>query len=460
LGHRSLAIGTVLAVGVVPSVRGAVMREFLPTFGISLIVFSMFYIRSDMLFPGWVALMPCLGTAMVIHAGGRSWVAQKILAARPVVFIGLLSYSLYLWHWPVLTALRVRTASVHLDLPVTVGAIAITFLLAWASWRYVERPFRNKGDMPIRGVLGVLGAGSAVLLTFSGIAIISGGFPARLSDASRMALAGSTDIDPFRELCDDVENRRQCRFGPTNEPVTYAIIGDSHAAAIRPAIEYSGLMGNTAGTLYWAGACPFLSGANFQRQDSSCTSFKDDVWTQIEGNSDLNTIILAGRWPYQVFGSFPESEGSSTRFLVDAETVTPSVVENSLVFVRALKRSLDRLDALGIDVIIIGSAPEPGFDVPRTVALFLYAGMTTSQRLPRSEVVARAGVADELLARLAAERPSIDFIPILETFCDEQWCRIERDGVPIYYDDDHLSYLGARTIVAPAIAAAVQGDSH
>jgi len=91
-----LAIGAVLAVGVVPAVRGALMRESLPAFGISLIVFSMFYIRSDMLFPGWVALMPCLGTAMVIHAGGQSWVAQKVLAARPVVFVGLLSYSLYL----------------------------------------------------------------------------------------------------------------------------------------------------------------------------------------------------------------------------------------------------------------------------------------------------------------------------------------------------------------------------
>jgi hypothetical protein len=184
----------------------------------------------------------------------------------------------------------------------------------------------------------------------------------------------------------------------------------------------------------------------------------DDVWTQIEGNPDLNTVILAGRWPYQVLGSLPEIGGAYTNFLVDAETVAPSVAENSLVFVRALKRSLDRLEALGVAVIIIGSVPEPGFDVPRMIALSLYAGMTAPQGLPRSEVAARAGVADELLARLAAERPSIDFIPIWETFCDKQWCRIEQDGVIIYYDDDHLSYLGARTFAAPAIAAAVRAS--
>lgn len=454
-----LAIGAALAAGVMPAIKGAALREVLTACGVGLIIFSLFYINSGMIFPGWVALLPCLGAALVIHAGGQSRVAQRVLAARPVVFVGLLSYSLYLWHWPVLTAFRMRNASTHLDLPVAAGAIAVTFLLAWASWRYIERPFRNRRDMPGRRMLGVLGAGSAVLLTLSGVSITAGGFPARLSDASRMALAALTDIDPFRELCNDVEVRFQCRFGSTDEPVTYAIIGDSHAAAIRPAIEFSGLMGNTAGTLYWAGGCPLLSGAKMQRQDSSCTSFKEDVWAQIERNSDLNTIILAGRWPYQVLGLLNEVRGSDINFLVDAETVTPSEAETPLVFVRALERSLDRLEVLGVNVIIIGSVPEPGFDVPRTVALSLYAGITAPQAVPRSEVATRAGAADAILAKIAAERTNVVFIPILDTFCNEEWCLVERDGVPFYYDDDHLSYLGARTVTAAAIAAAVQ-SSH
>ena len=196
-----------------------------------------------------------------------------------------------------------------------------------------------------------------------------------------------------------------------------------------------------------------------QRQDSSCTSFKENVWAQIEKISDLNTIILAGRWPYQLLGSLPESGGSYKEFLVDAETVTPSEAETPLVFVRALERSLDRLEVLGVNVIIIGSVPEPGFDVPRTVALSLYAGITAPQAVPRSEVATRAGAADAILAKIAAERTNVVFIPILDTFCNEEWCLVERDGVLIYYDDDHLSYLGARTVTAPAIAAAVQ-SSH
>ena len=451
-----LSLGAVLAVGVVPAVRGAMMRELLPASGIGLIVFSMFYIRSDMAFPGLVALMPCLGTAMVIHAGGQSWVARRILAARPMVFVGLLSYSLYLWHWPVLTALRVRTANVHLDLPVVMGAIIVTFLLAWASWRYIETPFRNKRDMPGRRMFWQLGAGSAVLLALSGVAITTGGFPARFDDAARMAASASTDVDAFRVLCEDVEDRSRCRFGPTDGPVTYAIIGDSHAAAIRPAIEASGLMGDAVGTLYWDGGCPLLSGAGMQRQDVGCAYFKDNVWAQIAANPDLTTIILSGRWPFQVLGSRPESSGASTEFLVDADTITPSEEENLRVFVRAFERTLDRLAFLGLDVFIVGSVPEPGFDVPRTVALSLYAGITAPQGVPRSEVAARAGVADGILARIAAERPGVRFIPIWDRFCTEQWCQIERDGVPIYADDDHLSYWGATTVAAPAIAAAVR----
>ena len=147
----------------------------------------MVFIHSGMTFPGWVALMPCLGTAMVIHAGGQSWAAQKLLAARPVVFVGLLSYSLYLWHWPVLVALRIRTATAHLDLPVAALGVAMTFLLAWLSWRYVERPFRNRRDMPGRTMLLRLAQGTAALLLVCGVAIATNGFSMKLDQAARVA---------------------------------------------------------------------------------------------------------------------------------------------------------------------------------------------------------------------------------------------------------------------------------
>jgi peptidoglycan/LPS O-acetylase OafA/YrhL len=455
-----LAIGGVLAAGVVPALKGPAMREAAPALGVGLIVFALFYIRGDMIFPGWVALLPCLGAAMVIHAGGDSWVARNILGARPIVFVGLLSYSLYLWHWPVLTALRIRTANMQLDPPVALGAIAVTFLLAWASWRFVEKPFRNRQAVPERLMLWQVGTASAAVLAVSGLAILMNGFPARLDDSSRMALAASTDIDPLRVRCSTLDERTGCRFGRADGPVTYAIIGDSHAAAIRPGVEASGLMGNAAGTLYWSTSCPMLHDANLLNQPTGagCASFKAELWTLVKQNRDLIAVVLAGRWPYQITGSFPEAGGSQRAWLVDQESRTRSEDENERVFIRSLGRTLDQLAALNLDVIIIGSIPEPGFDVPHTVALARYNGISAPRGVLRSEVERRAGAADVILARVAAGRPNVRVLSIWDDFCDGKWCQIERNGVPIYSDDDHLSFSGAVEVAAPMITKNV--DLH
>tara|TARA_R110000751_G_C13773964_1_gene480451 strand:+ start:412 stop:2376 length:1965 start_codon:yes stop_codon:yes gene_type:complete len=451
-----LGIGAILAAGAIPPIKGSLLRELVPALGIGLIVFSMVFIHSGMTFPGWVALMPCLGTAMVIHAGGQSWAAQRLLAARPVVFVGLLSYSLYLWHWPVLVALRIRTATAHLDLPLAALGIVMTFLLAWLSWRYVEMPFRNRREMPGRTMLVRLTQGAAALVLVCGVAIATNGFSMKLDQAARVALAASKDIDPLRDMCRNVADRSQCKFGPKEVPVTYAVIGDSHAATIRPAIAASGLMGDAAGTLFWYGSCPFLDGAEMEHQPSDCADFKADVWAFLQDHPDLETVILAGRLAKVVTGIIPENAGAYPEFFTDAQTVTPSVAENARVFKRAYARTLGRLESLGLNVILLGSLPEPGFDVPRTMALARYNGFQPPQGVRVSEVAERAGRVDAMLSLIAGQHPGVRFIPVWESFCSGQWCQTQQNGVPLYCDDDHLSFRAAATIVAPAIAAAVR----
>jgi hypothetical protein len=448
-----LALGALIAVGLVPNIKRRTQQELTSALGVGLIIFSLFYIDSGMIFPGWVALIPCIGTAMVIHAGGETFIAKKFLGARFMVFIGLLSYSLYLWHWPVLTLMRIRTASVNLSFLVACSAVLITFLLAWLSWRYVERPFRNKNSLPAGRMLTLIGSGSAIVIFVATLSIYSGGFPKRLNEETQAALSASKDIDFLRVHCTGMEIDRGCRFGNLNEPITYAIIGDSHAAALRPAIEASNIL-NAAGTLYWMGACPFLSGAKMINapERKNCNSFKSQLWKKIASDKNLTTIVLAGRWPYQMTGWLPESGGSYRSWLVDNETVRPSIEENARVFVRSFQRTLDRIAELGLDVIIVGSVPEAGFDVPHTIALARYAGVEQPHGIKRSAVESRAGKADKLIAELTSGRSGVRFISIWEDFCDDSWCKLEDGGKPIYYDDDHISYHGALSVVAPAIA--------
>lgn len=448
-----LGLGAVLAAGVVPPLRGAVLRELAPVAGLGAIMVSLLTIRSNMAFPGWVALAPCLGSALIIHAGGRSWLANNVLAARPVVFVGLLSYSLYLWHWPILAAIRVYTASVHLAPMLAVAAVPLIFFVSWLSWRYVERPFRSRTAMPWARMARMLGGGSAVALALSALSIVMLGFPGRLTESARLALAAASDIDPLRVPCQDGTRTAQCRFGSPGLEITYAVIGDSHAAAIRPAVEASGIMGVAAGTLYWKPACPFLDGAVMpdHPEHAACTEYKDRMWREIERSPNLRTIVLAGRWPYQILGTEPESGGSNRTLMVDAQSAVISQEESRRAFARSLTRTIDRLQKLGRKVIVIGSVPEPGFDVPHNVATALHLGREAASGIRRDAVEERLTVADNLVQSVVSRHPQARFLPIWEAICGRTDCPIERGGVPIYYDDDHLSYKGAVEVVGPAL---------
>lgn len=448
-----LGLGALLAAGVVPPLRSVVLRELAPIAGLAAIVFSLFWIRSDMPFPGWVALVPCLGTALIIHAGGRSWLANHVLSARPVVFVGLLSYSLYLWHWPILASLRVYTASVHLPPALAIAALPLIFFVSWLSWRYVERPFRSRTTMPVPRMGRLLGAGSAVALAISALSIFTLGFPGRLAEPARLALAAASDIDPLRTHCEDGTRTAKCRFGWPDGEISYVVIGDSHAAAIRPAVEASGIMGRSAGTLYWKAACPLLDGAVIinHPDHKACTEFKQRVWLEIERNPHLRTVVLAGRWPYQITGTEPESGGSNRTWLIDGQSSEQSPQENRRAFQRSLGRTLDRLQKLRRDVIIIGSIPEPGFDVPHNVATALHLGRHATAGIHRDAVQVRLSEADAMLESAAKARAGVHFIPIWRWFCPQSLCSLERNGVPIYSDDDHLSHQGAVLVAGPAL---------
>lgn len=450
-----LMLGAVLATGLVPQFKGRCLQEAAPLLGVVMIASSFFYIRTDMVFPGWVALVPCLGTAMVLHATGGSLFARIFLASPPVVAVGLISYSLYLWHWPILAGLRTLTASAELNPFIAFGGVVASLLIGWFSWRFVEQPFRDRSRIDTARLAGMLGAATLMVAVFAGASVAMGGFPARLDEPARMALAGAADIDPYRATCRELSNREECRFGPRGGPVTYAIVGDSHAAALRPGIEASGIMGDAAGTLYWKTGCPLLDGARMlgSPDDEGCETFKRDAWRALEADHNLETIILAGRWPAKVTGWKPDVGGSDRVRLVDPQSFAPSVEENGRVLQRSLSRTVTRLQNRGLKVIVIGSAPEPGLDVPLMIALSRHWGGSGPADIDIEAVRARAGAADALIVSVLRGRSGVTFLPIWEAFCSNRACDIERGGRPLFYDDDHLSVFGAKSVAGPAILA-------
>ncbi|MDA9020158.1 acyltransferase [Flavimaricola sp.] len=448
-------VGTLLAANIVPPLQRRLLIEVISALGFILIIFAVIFISSDMIFPGWAALLPVLGAAMTIHAGGSAWISRNLLSARPVVYIGLLSYSLYLWHWPWLTAMRIRSGSIFLDLPLASLAVAATFVTAWLSWRFVEQPFRDGQFAPMNKLIFSINAAGILIVCIAVLSILNAGFPGRLNERGLAAIGVAGQVDPLQEPCRGVHDTKECRFGSANAPISYAIIGDSHAPSFRHAIRSSEIMGDAVGTLYWMEGCPLLLDVSFSHgsRHEECGSFIDDIWAAISSQPDLNTIILVGRWPAWTTGLTPEHRFLRRQtLLIDSQTVQPSIAENVDVFERSLGRTLERLNNMGFDVILAGAAPEPVFDVPTATAMATIAGRELPRGIPRSDVESRAGAVDTLLRTITARHDNVELLSYWEAFCDDFWCDTAREGLPLFKDDDHLSIAGAVLIVGPAIA--------
>ncbi len=121
--------------------QGAMFVNLLAFVGLSLIVLAAFKLKAQQPYPGARALVPVAGTLLLILAGREAWINRRILAHRWIVGIGLISYPLYLWHWPILSYLRIMESATP-SRAWRIGAVAVSFLLAWLTWRFIERPMR------------------------------------------------------------------------------------------------------------------------------------------------------------------------------------------------------------------------------------------------------------------------------------------------------------------------------
>ncbi len=273
-----LLLGTVISLGFFPRLQPVWLRNAATLSGIAMIAFSALRFNPETPFPGLAAVLPCAGSALIIGAGeSGSTLVAKALSWRPMVFIGIISYSLYLWHWPVIIlndlGLSVNFSDV---VPKTWAFVLlmqrgsrtveflICFVLAILSWRFVERPFRNRPRRIERMPLFALSAAvMVVLLLCSATVIYAGGFPARFPRRAVQVASFRTPPDSIiGELGDCVityDNQDtifedgHCLQNLSKKD-TYLLLGDSHAAALWDGLRTSLPNSNVVLAATWG--CP------------------------------------------------------------------------------------------------------------------------------------------------------------------------------------------------------------
>lgn len=454
------------------------VRDIASVAGLLMVTVAVLGFDSETVFPGEAALIPCLGTALLIWSGQTAAVNRLLLSRRPVVLVGLISYSLYLWHWPLLAYGRILARG-EMSAAATSGLVILSFALAYVTWRFVEGPFRQRSSVPPLVSLARFGVATAFGATFGLALLLAGGLPGRLSPAALAADASRRDINPLRALC----LRSASVSGPPAPACLYggpegryaAIWGDSHADALAPGLRAWFRAAGLGSLQFTADACPPLLGVDVllgSSQVRGCRKLNDQTFARLAADQTVDTVILAARWPHYAHNSRFGAEYGQKAYLTDDTSAERSEANSLRAFAASLERAVDSLIGAGKRVVIVGPIPEMGRNIPdclmrrhmRVPALIAGSGVEGGGLdcdVKASDVKARLAATSEVIERLATRNPRT-----ITVWPERQICLLERcissvDGVVIYSDDDHLSAHGAEFVAggfAPLEIA--RGEDH
>jgi len=447
-----LMLGAVVALRHVPVPQARLLREILGVAGLGMIGLAVVFFHDGMLFPGTSALLPCVGAALVIYAGSRGQtLVRDTLGLRIPVLVGLVSYSLYLWHWP-LYVLGNYYAIDGLTSIEKAGLIVLSFLLAWGSYRYVERPFRGKFGILTRKVLFEVALIATALFVFAGATLAAGtGLPSRQDAPVQALLANPFDRNQWRQRCfnpgpDRINAGALCRIGDAHAPVSFLLWGDSHADALSPAVSSAASALSAAGLFVAQAACPPLIGV--ERSDSGnmdCRTFNDAVANLLRRRSDIRLVILAARWSRTALATPYGHEEGNLAWLSDGSSATQSFEENKSVFRRGLDRTLGLLKQQNKEIVVVGPVPEVGWNVPDTLAKLGILHSTFDIRPKIAQFESRQAYFRQTIESLRKKYALTSVWPS-SILCGRTNCEVQRGGNPYYGDAHHLSVFGAEQL--------------
>jgi peptidoglycan/LPS O-acetylase OafA/YrhL len=459
-----LLIGSVLALQMIPKFAGVVARNALSTAGLAMMLTSVFVYTHDTSFPGAAALMPTLGTAFVIHAGagGKTFV-NRALSVRPMVFFGLISYSLYLWHWPIVVFAKQNLINEWTDLETGLILIVIIFL-STLSWRFVETPFRNRQLLgPRERLFARFVVVTIVVISASITMVFMKGFPGRNTTAPMSDVMAADPGWQHWKNCEEAGEKEGgtsnlCGIGAQDLPPTFLLWGDSHALSMASAVNLSAHRQGAAGLLAVRTACPPLLSIH-RPGEPSCAEFNASILKHVGGRPEIETVILAARWAIVSNGTRYKNESGRSMSLVDLDSGETEAGDNAALFELGLRRTITALEKLGKNIVLVTQVPEVGHDVPSATYSAKLTGRDVNAMIAPSiaEYRERTSTVTRVFNAIQAEQ-GLTIVDPSQLLCEGQGCRVVMDGTPLYRDDNHLSLRGC-VFVSSLFDTVISGSS-
>lgn len=385
--------------------------------GLFLVIGSLYWIDKSTPFPGINGLWACLGTALLLWSGMRQFMAHRLLTFRPMVFVGLVSYSLYLWHWPLIAFSRY--VGINIDFVAGIVLSGLAILLSWFSWKFVETPLRRSGasiGFPTV-LLNRFVAPAAVLLILSASMVLGQGFPGRFDSAvARLEAAQNSKPNELRSGCHvptalyDTPPTNRCQFGTPKSMIDGILLGDSFANHFTGMLDVLAKHDGLSLMDYTMDGCPPIIGyktKNIATYAEKC-QLRNEIAYEFMEKHRFKYVILAASWPN-----------------------SPEV--GSLVI-----RSVERIMATGAELIIIMKNQSIVNADTCAIKNLMYS-RTVDCTQPIGK---RPPYFDQIQSRY----PSVRFIDPNLIICGQHGCNPMLDGNLIYRDSSHLNDGGSRLL--------------
>ena len=408
--------------------------------GLTSLLTAFVFIDSSGLWPSAWTLVPVLAT-LVLLAVPNATLLNRVWRFRPIQTLGDLSYSIYLWHWPVLVYARQYAvpSDGHLTLAALLSLAALTLVLSALSWRFIEQPIRQRRKW-CTDRLFVWGAGGFALacLVFTAVIVVHHGMPERFPDYVQRAFPAISIDTPRPECLRDTNSHKKdkatfCSFGSGSSAPTMLLWGDSHAnqylSVLSEIAQTKGVTGAVATQAECGPSGP--DGIAELEPDSNvtCQRFNEEVRRFIRQTPSLQIMVIGRLW-----------RGADS--VANAVTLTRELI------------------AAGKEVILLGPLPLGGFNVPEYWSqLQLHAGHRIDDVVVSLDSQqSRRALWKQTKLGLASEATSgrLIFIDPFESDCDSKQCYLVKDGVLIIRDTTHLSQQGAKLLLPQFTQALVK----
>ena len=426
------------------------INNFYSLFGLFLIIFSITTFSDNYKYPNFFALIPTVGTALIIIFTTKKTYLNKILSNDILVKIGLISFSFYLWHQPLLAFSRIYFVS-NLSLIYTCFIIILSLILSYFSWKYIEQPFRDKNTITDTKLIGYFISFFLIILISSNLLLLKKNYYSKITLPYKL----EESFKAFKEKdCFDIKFAHQedkdkwfCKIGAQNTNLSFAVVGDSHALSLKKVFDKAAKEKKISGLFTgFSGCIPLLDIYTIRpdQVEKNCKKLNSKLFEYIK-DKNIKKIFLVARWTYYTDGNYEKTEFSH---ISKINNYSSNKKNSRKAFEYGLSNTIKKYDQIGVNVIFLHQVPLQNF-APH----YIYLHSIKKNKINYEKLIYNLSVDYEkhtLLQKFVREKVnSINTNLIFNQidpgliFCDKVKCIVGTKDSSFYSDDDHLSVSGS-----------------